>query len=476
MRALKIFLLVAWAVLIFTHGSYPLDFRGSLESSVRFAPENEWEIAFTEFELDTIISGTLNQRLTILIEPKIVSRPIKEMLELSDLQTRTGADPVYLELGEVYGELKDLLIKNLDVKIGRVRVAWGVADKFNPTDNLNPDDLSDTLDFGEKIPSLGMSASWYIKESSKIQFVWMPLFAPAALPPLTEELQKKMASQFEIEPDTGSEFLDSTLSGMFAPEEIDINKINQLSRLPEAKLENSTVGVKVATMIFDFDCSASYVYGFDDIGTAELVEISVDETLTPEIAAFMGYPRLHIIGADLAGALSWLNDLGIWAEAAYFIPEPIKLKVLAYLPDYLLNIAEIAGGKIEDGALVVSEQKTSDEPYLKVTAGSDYTFKNDVYINFQYVRGLPFENSSDLINDYFVLRMERPFMHETIKATFFALWSSNDGSWGLGPGIEYYPFDGAKLEAAYFYPLGSEDSMLKELSDALLILNAKLSF
>lgn len=461
---------------LLTTDALSLNFSGSIETSLRYEPESEWEIAYTEFELDTKITGTIGDRLTVLVEPRLTNYPIKKEVFLTDLQSRSKADPINLELGEAYGEIKGFILKSLDVKLGRIRVAWGTADKFNPTDNLNPDDLSDPLDFGEKMPSLGASATLYIKETSKIQLVWLPLFSPAVLPPLTEELQKAMASQFELEPDTGSEFLDATLSKLIEQEQFDITKVNQLSNIPEPKLANSVVGVKIATMIFDFDCSASYVYGFDDIGTPELIEIKMDEKLTPTVSAYMGYPRVHIIGADLAGSLSWLGDIGVWVEAAYFIPEPIKVKALAHLPDYMLDIAEIAGGAIEDGALVVSEKKSSDEPYFKITAGGDYTFKNDIYINAQYVRGLTSENSSDLIHDYVVARIERPFMHETIKLGAFALWSSSDGSWGLGPSVEYYPVDGAKIEAVYFYPIGSEDSLLKQLSSALLILNAKVSF
>lgn len=476
MRELKILIAIITSLLVFTTASHSLDFRGSIETDIRFAPEQEWEIVFTKFTLDTEITGQLSERLAILVEPRIVSFPIKKTVDLADLQTRSKADPVQLELGEAYGELRDFLIKKLDVKIGRQRVAWGVADKFNPTDNLNPDDLSDLLNFGEKIPSLGISALWYIADSSKIQVVWLPLFEPAALPLLTEELQQEMASQIDMTPHTGSEFLDSLLYDMLVSQGIDLTNINQKSKLPEPKLANSTVGVKVGTMLFDFDCSASYVYGFDDIGTPETIEISMLEGLTPKTTAFMGYHRLHVIGADLAGSLGWLNDLGIWAEAAYFIPERKKFKTLLYLPDYLLGIAEISGGQIEDGALVVTEQKIADEPYFKITAGSDYTFKNDIYINFQYVRGLPVENAPDLIGDYFVARAERSFMHEAIKATAFALWSSNDGSWGVGPGIEYYPVDNAELDVLYFYPIGSEDSKLKQLSDSLLIIDVKWSF
>jgi len=45
------------------------------------------------------------------------------------------------------------LTSTLDIRIGRQRIAWGTADKLNPTDNLNPDDLEDIFDFGKHLDS-----------------------------------------------------------------------------------------------------------------------------------------------------------------------------------------------------------------------------------------------------------------------------------------------------------------------------------
>lgn len=452
-----------------------LDFRGSIDTDVRFAPEDEWTIDFLELELSTEISGELHDRFAILVEPRLISHPIKDEMTLSDLQSRSTADAIELELGEAYGELRSLLLKGLDLKIGRQRIAWGTADKFNPTDNLNPDDMSDALDFGEKMPSLGISATYYF-DSSRLELVWLPVFSPAVLPPLTEEMQQEFTEQMDMEPNTGSAVIDDLLNSMIAAEDISALSINQKSKLPDAKLENSTAAVKFATMLADFDLSLSYVYGFDDIGTPKLVEVRMSEDWEPNITAYMGYPRLHIIGADTAGALSWLGDVGVWAEAAYFIPEPMEFKALAYVPDEILEIARIAGAKVEEGALVVSEDEVADEPYFKATVGCDYTFKNDIYINIQYARGMPYENTPDMIGDYLIARAERSFMHETIKLAFNTIWSSGDGGWGLIPALEYYPFDGAELDISYFYPLGSEDSKIKRMSDPLLVFKAKLSF
>ena len=64
------------------------------------------------------------------------------------LERRSQIDPLDLALWECYADLYSFLLPSLDLRIGKQRIAWGTADRLNPTDNLNPDDFSDPLDFG----------------------------------------------------------------------------------------------------------------------------------------------------------------------------------------------------------------------------------------------------------------------------------------------------------------------------------------
>ena len=70
-------------------------------------------------------------------------------------------NPWDLILREAYVDLYEFLSPNLDLRIGRQRIAWGTADKINPTDNINPDDLEDIWDFGRHIPTTSMQATYY---------------------------------------------------------------------------------------------------------------------------------------------------------------------------------------------------------------------------------------------------------------------------------------------------------------------------
>ena len=46
--------------------------------------------------------------------------------------------PTDLSLWEAYVDIYSFLFPSLDLRIGKQRLAWGTADKLNPTDNLNP--------------------------------------------------------------------------------------------------------------------------------------------------------------------------------------------------------------------------------------------------------------------------------------------------------------------------------------------------
>ncbi|MCK7509029.1 MAG: hypothetical protein MZV70_36675 [Desulfobacterales bacterium] len=70
-------------------------------------------------------------------------------------------DPYNLEIRELYIQLYGFLFDNLDVTSGRQRIVWGTADKLNPTDNLNPLDLEDILDFGRRRGSDAINLNYY---------------------------------------------------------------------------------------------------------------------------------------------------------------------------------------------------------------------------------------------------------------------------------------------------------------------------
>jgi len=196
---------------------------------------------------------------------------------------------VDLLLWEAYVEFDQFIWENLDVKLGKQRIAWGTADKFNPTDNLNPNDLTDFLDFEAKMPTWGLKASYYLEDYT-ITGAWLPLFDPALLP-------------------RGG---TASLLGQ-TPSSVDI---------PARTLENGMFALKLSGAAYNLDYSLSYFRGFDDIP----IPVRIDST----DGTVMGYPEIQALGFDFAGEY---RSVGFWGEMALFYPEEIKTGSTIFLSD-----------------------------------------------------------------------------------------------------------------------------------------------
>ena len=138
-----------------------LDFYNNLQVELRARPGDKVNaVASIDFRYYDYPSGT----------------SVMESLQSIDTPT-----PLEVSLWEAYVSMYGFLLENLDLRLGKQRIVWGTADKLNQTDNLNPDDFSDPLDFGRKIPSTAFMGTYYLGDWEIIG-VWVPVVRPALLP------------------------------------------------------------------------------------------------------------------------------------------------------------------------------------------------------------------------------------------------------------------------------------------------------
>ncbi len=90
--------------------------------------------------------------------------------------------PYRIDVNELYVEVKDLLFDGLTLRAGQQIVAWGVADQFNPTNLLNPDDLIDPLLFGKQLGNFMVKADYWVTDDFSLSAALVPLFRPARIP------------------------------------------------------------------------------------------------------------------------------------------------------------------------------------------------------------------------------------------------------------------------------------------------------
>ena len=162
----------------------------------------------------------LNQRITdnskFYSEVWLRNIGLPNINSSTDLYNKGIVDPYNLEVREAYVQLYGFLTKNLDVKIGRQRITWGTADKLNPTDNLNPYDLEDVLDFGRHRGSDAISFDYYFNSEFSLQGAFIPFFQPANMPVgiFADALTPNMEMEYMVESSRNQFLRDEMISDL----------------------------------------------------------------------------------------------------------------------------------------------------------------------------------------------------------------------------------------------------------------------
>ncbi len=417
---------------------------GYVQTYNRMRLQQNGKYTWNENRLGLIWEGSFSDRVYVYSKVRLRAFGLPVVNRTADLQRREKDRvlPWTLEFREAYVEVYDFLIPNLDLRIGRQRIAWGTGDGLNPTDNLNPDDLEDIFDFGRHFPTNALMMTYYLNDLS-LQLVYIPVFTPAILP--------------------FGDWAEAFRSSVPLPFGLVIRDYRDQVRLPENRLsQTSSFAAKLSGTLFAYDWSLSYYDGRDDL------PILTNLTLVPtemfgayDVQAELVFPRFRVLGADMAGEI---KGVGIWAEAALFFPERIDgtLRVLG-----------------PGGTIVQKRQVLKEEPYLKFLIGIDYTFKNGWYVNGQFLRGFIHERGRDELVDYLLIRVEKRAWNDALKIVPFGIalaipdWSQFRENFGFagGPQISYHPVDALEISLGAFLIEGQGENLfgkVKQLDEGFL--------
>lgn len=183
---------------------------------------------------------------------------------------------------------------NFDLAVGKQIYAWGTADGFNPTDNLNPRDYHDVPD-REKMGIFSFAAGYYPQDAS-ITFVVIPLFTPSRLP----LINSRWNADPNRKPTTTN---DAGLAGASIPPGTSVRR----REMPGARLDKIQAGIRAKQTVAGWDLSVSYFDGFD---TQPVVRV-VGSTARPR------FNRMHVIGTDFSTTSGRLEYHGEWAWKLY---------------------------------------------------------------------------------------------------------------------------------------------------------------
>ncbi|MCD4794640.1 MAG: hypothetical protein K8R54_15500 [Bacteroidales bacterium] len=431
-----------------------LKLSGELLTDQRFLlnEPNDW--AWNENRLTFELNKKITDNSKFYGEVWLRNFGLPQYSSSADLYNKGIIDPYNLELREAYVELYGFLFKNLDIKIGRQRIAWGTADKLNPTDNLNPYDLEDILDFGRHRGSDAINMTYYLNNEFSVQGVFIPFFQPANLP---------VGIFSDILNETPELPTGLTLMGM-----------SDTLLIPEYNLaESSTAGFKFKGLAAGFDFSLSYVWGRDGLPIPTYnTFIPVDMTGGIKINSQLSFARTHIFGIDLAGSI---GGVGIWAEAAGFLPDTKVIMTNDLTALYPMSPVPVT----QDSVLLKTEL------YTKFVIGADYNFANGSYLNFQYMHGFIHERGNENLNDYFFLNYDIKFFESKLKIRpigggfIISDWDDIKNNYSLIyiPEISYMATDNTEISLSTVIFDGKGTNMFANLSDYnMFMFKVKYSF
>ncbi len=373
----------------------------------------------------------------------------------SDIFNKGIVDPWSMEIREANVQITGLFTKNLDVTIGRQRIAWGIADMFNPTDNVNPYDLEDILDFGRHRGSDALNVTYYFTPDFSLQAVVVPLFQPWNMPV--------------------GVFADILQPGIELPfDGLTVKSYTDQINLPRYNLkESTTAGMRFKGYAAGIDFSVSYLYTRDGLPFSVYNTLAlVDTTGGVSVASVLEYPRTHIFGADFSTSLF---GAGFWGEVALFLPQDSVVMSTDISP-------WINGGTTP---VFIDSTVLEKKPYLKFVLGTDYSFANNSYLNLQFLHGFINERGSANLNDYFIARYEMNFLNNTLK--FVPLsgglaindWKdiSNNYAVFYVPEISYMATDNVELTLSAGIFGGKGENFFSKLNDYnMVIFKMKYSF
>ncbi len=387
--------------------------------------------------------------------------------------------PFSMEIREANVQLFGFLTKNLDLTIGRQRIAWGTGDQLNPTDNLNPYDLADIWDFGQHLGTDAIRADYYIKDF-KIEGILIPFFNPARLPfgdwsnAFSTDVSQLPAT-YDIIDTSG--FLTSLGMDTF---NIRYENFNYQYFVPAKDLRHSPVfGLKFGGTLWNTDFSVSYVNTHNGFPVAQQATVIVDsvntttlDTVYTTINTNLIYPQMHILGFDFSGTI---KNAGVWGEIAVNIPyRDYYLKTVTPDPNVMMN--DLTGLNLNlglQGTDIPDSLVLDKTPFVKYVIGTDYTFGNGMYLNVQFLHGFANENDKGNLNDYLMLHLEKKFFNEKLFVNLFdgaitvSDWNDveNNYAWVYMPNIAYQATDNAKITLGTRIIDGKGNGMFSKIKD-----------
>ena len=183
---------------------------------------------------------------------------------------------------------------------GYGRVVWGRLDELQPTDVINPLDISKFFLKEEKrVVRSGSRGRWHFTDAVSLEAVYVPIFRRGRFDQLDEP-----TSPFNIVPPFTNGDVTCQAIGC-PPIEIPVERLE-----PSARWDNAQGGARFNATTGTVDWSLSTYRGFESFGLYRLqTGAPIPPFQVPQVTVEQSYPRFTLVGGDFE------TVVGQWGSA-----------------------------------------------------------------------------------------------------------------------------------------------------------------
>ncbi len=331
----------------------------------------------------------------------------------------------------------ELLSRRVDILAGYARIVWGKLDEIQPTDVINPLDVSRFFFEGRseaRLPMLLARARVHVAESVTIEGVYLPDFRRGRYDQLDEP-----TSPFNLPVSVAQD--PAVCLAIGCP----ITSIPVSDRAPAFTAANAQGGARVSATSGRVDWSVSAFRGFETFGLYALEDVpALPRVVPPSVAAV--YPRFTMIGGDFEAVR---GKWGLRGEVAAFVHDNFQS------PDL-----RVVAGQSFDAGVGVDRR------------AGDYTLSGTVLVHSEsYDSPLASPNGDDSPSDgrtdvSLVVSADRTFAQERYRFRGFGVYNATEASaFVRGIGIANIR-DNLALEASIGWFAGNGRDLIGRFGDS----------
>ncbi|MBA2303218.1 MAG: RND family transporter, partial [Acidobacteria bacterium] len=325
-------------------------------------------------------TGAQELRARLFVEQKIHPSTASEVVVSGFVEgllarrvvDQIGRDTVTDAIARVHEATASLRLGRFELYGGYGRIVWGRLDELQPTDVINPLDVSRFFFEGRseaRLPVAVIRGRFYFTDDVSVEGVYVPVFRRGRFDQQTEP-----SSPFNIAPALRSDVVVCLAIGCptLAP------RVEEIE--PSTRLNNAQGGARFNATIGRLDWSLSAYRGFESFPM-----LSVVAAAPPVITAV--HPRFTMIGGDFE------TVAGAWA---------MRGEVAAFIRDNFQTAdPAVVGGRSFDAGLGVDRK------------AGDYQLSGTVLVHREEPDSTPFDTDPDARSDVsFIVSTDRTFARE----------------------------------------------------------------